>query len=225
MISIASSAEELYQIADELRAVASMGLQFAANGYEKQRYECVMKASAQLIAVIENRSPDEIYTRFCDNLFHLSPFIGVEVAVFHHGRLLLIQRRDDGLWALPGGLTEVGETLAQAAVRELWEEAGIRGHMAQLLGIFDSRLWQTRTKAQLFTTIFLAESDDTPAVLVESDNSLGPCSETLDVGFFGEADLPQLSQGHHLRVPFVFKMNRGEIATPYFDQPETIYAI
>ena len=218
MISIASSVEELYQIADELRAVASMGLRFAANGYEKEKYKRVMKASTRLIAVIENRSPDETYTRFCDNLFHLNPLIGVEVAVFRDGRLLLVRRRDDGLWALPGGLAEVGETLVQAAVRELWEEAGVRGHVTQLLGIFDSRLWQTRTKAQLFTVIFLTESDDTPTVLVESDNSLGPCSETLDVEFFEEADLPQLSQGHHLRVPFVFKMNHGEIATSYFDK-------
>ena len=36
--------------------------------------------------------------------------------------LLLIQRRDNGLWALPGGFVEVGETLAEAAARTrvLW---------------------------------------------------------------------------------------------------------
>src|SRR5512136_372969 len=120
-----TTTEELYQIADELRAVAAMGLQFATNGYEKERYERVMKASAHLIAVIEHHSLDDTYARFRDNLFHLSPLVGVEVAVFRDEKLLLVQRRDDELWALPGGLVEVGETLAQAATRELWEEANV----------------------------------------------------------------------------------------------------
>ena len=38
---------------------------------------------------------------------------------------MLIRRHDDGLWAIPGGLVDVGESWAQAAERELWEETRI----------------------------------------------------------------------------------------------------
>jgi ADP-ribose pyrophosphatase YjhB (NUDIX family) len=205
-VSLAST-EELYRIADELRGVANLGLNFAANEYDKERYERVLSASARLIATIEHRSPNEVLTQFRDNLHHISPLAGAEAAVFRSGKLLLIRRRDDGLWALPGGLTEVGETLAESAQRELWEETGVRGRVTQLLGIFDSRVWHTPIKSQLYHAVFLAESDDVPT----------PGPEALDVAFFGESDLPNLSPGHHLRVPVIFKLLRGEMLAPYFD--------
>jgi ADP-ribose pyrophosphatase YjhB (NUDIX family) len=203
-----SSPEDLYQIADELRAVAALGLQFSDNEYHRERYARVMHASARLIAGIENRSADEICAQFRDNLLHISPLAGAEAVVVRDGKLLLIRRRDDGLWALPGGLVEIGETLAQAAEHELWEEANVRGRATQLLGIFDSRVWQMRTKAQLYGAVFRVESEDIPA----------PGSEALDARFFAENELPELSQGHHTRVPFVFKLLRGEVALPFFDQ-------
>jgi ADP-ribose pyrophosphatase YjhB (NUDIX family) len=203
-----SSTEELYQIADELRAIANLGLQFADNEYHKERYTHTLSLSARLIVIVEHRSPDAMLAQLQDNLSHVSPLAGAEAAVFRDDKLLLIRRRDDGYWALPGGLTEVGETLARSAERELCEETSVHGHVTQLLGIFDSRLWQTRTNVQLYSAVFRVESDDSPV----------PGSEALDVGFFSENGLPPLSQGHHLRVPLVFKLYRGEICAPYFDK-------
>jgi ADP-ribose pyrophosphatase YjhB (NUDIX family) len=203
-----SSAEEIYQIADELRAIADLGLRYAENPYDRERYEHVLSASARLVAALEGRSPDDVLDVFKDNLGHVSPNAGAEATVFLDGRLLLIRREDDGLWALPGGLVEVGETLAQAAERELWEEAGVRGRAVKLLGIFDSRLWHSRTKSQLYHAVFLVESDD-------SASKAGP--ETTDVGFFSKDDLLELSQGHHLRVPFIFELLQGQTPAPYFD--------
>jgi len=61
------------------------------------------------------------------------PRLGVGILVFKQERCLLILRGQEphkGKWTLPGGLVQVGETLAQAAARELYEECGIR---AQLL--------------------------------------------------------------------------------------------
>jgi ADP-ribose pyrophosphatase YjhB (NUDIX family) len=205
-----SLAEELYQIADELRGIASIALSFSKNSYEIERSKRVMELSARLVGVIEKRPAEEILPRFLDNLYHWSAISGVEAVVVREGKILLIQREDDGLWALPGGLSEIGETLAQSAQRELHEEAGVHGRVTQLLGIFDSRLWGTPSPVQLYSVIFRIESDAAPVA--------GP--ETLAAQFFAEQELPPLSPGHDLRVPFVLKQMRGEAPVPYFDPIE-----
>lgn len=51
--------------------------------------------------------------------------IGASVAVMHEGRLLVTRREDNGLWCLPGGGVDAGETWSEAAVREAREETGL----------------------------------------------------------------------------------------------------
>jgi 8-oxo-dGTP pyrophosphatase MutT (NUDIX family) len=65
----------------------------------------------------------------------LVPAAGV-LAVDHVGRLLLQRRRDTGQWAIPMGKQELGETVAQCAVRETEEETGVRVEVTGLLGIY-----------------------------------------------------------------------------------------
>ena len=203
-----SSTDKLYQIADELRSIASLGLNFTQNPYDVERYERILAASAQLIAVLEQKSPDQVLAQFQDNLLHVSPLVGAEAVVVRDGQVLLIKRADDGLWALPGGLTEVGETLAETAQRELWEETGVQGRATQLLGIFDSRLCHSQTKAQLYHMVFLVEAENAAPIA-------GP--ETTEAAFFRRDALPPLSPGHHIRVPFVFQALLGEASIPFFD--------
>lgn len=65
--------------------------------------------------------------------------IVVAVSVFvrdESGRVLLIQRSDNGLWSLPGGGQEVGESVAQTAVRETWEETGITVTVTGMVGVY-----------------------------------------------------------------------------------------
>lgn len=42
------------------------------------------------------------------------------------GRLLLIKRADNGVWAMPAGAMELGESIADCAVREVFEETGLQ---------------------------------------------------------------------------------------------------
>ncbi|WP_252346721.1 NUDIX hydrolase [Acetobacter sp. P1H12_c] len=71
----------------------------------------------------------------------LMPRVGV-LALVRHGRNVVLVRRanapDAGLWGFPGGRVEAGETLFQAAERELREETGLNARALQTVDVFDS---------------------------------------------------------------------------------------
>lgn len=54
------------------------------------------------------------------------------------GRVLMIERADNGLWAVPGGAQDIGETTVQAAVRETREETGIDVEVIGVAGIYSN---------------------------------------------------------------------------------------
>lgn len=61
---------------------------------------------------------------------------GAIAAVMSGGRLLLTRRRDNGLWCIPGGGMDAGETWSQAAVREVREETGLHIDIDGVLGVY-----------------------------------------------------------------------------------------
>lgn len=69
------------------------------------------------------------------------PIPAVLAVVVNAGQVLLVQRAnppDAGLWGFPGGKVEYGETLLQAAERELLEETGIRAIAQAVIGAVDA---------------------------------------------------------------------------------------
>lgn len=65
------------------------------------------------------------------------PHLAVSAAIFRDGRLLVVRRARppaEGLFSLPGGAVEAGETLAEALVREVREETGLAIELAGLAG-------------------------------------------------------------------------------------------
>lgn len=173
----------LYDLADDLRAIANAGLLYAQNDYDRDRYARVLKASAGLVALADGRDEAKVLTEFQDNLLHLSPLAGSSAVLYENNKILLGRRVDNGLWGEFGGLVEVGETLAEAAVREVYEEVGLEVRVTRLLGIFDSRLWRTRTKAQLYHVRFQAEIvGGTPTT----------SNEVSEFAWFAEDELPEL---------------------------------
>ncbi len=204
--------QEALRIADDLRGIAAFGLNFArAGSHDEERWQLVLAASARLAALAgDERTADELLARYRANHFDIGPLASGEAVVMRDGKLLLVRRTDDGLWALPGGITDPGETLAQSARRELLEETGLTGRVARLLGVFDSRLWHSEKKIHFYHAVFLIEADDPEP---------RPSSEVSAAAYFGEDELPPLSPGHHLRAPFVFQQLRGDAPIPYFDPP------
>lgn len=207
---MALTQDDIYMAADELRAIATMSLQYAHDDYERDRAERTLAVSLRLLSKLDGTSFELLMDEFRqDDWQHVSPVHGAECAVFRGGKILLIQRSDNQLWAMPGGLAEIGQTPAETAVRELREETGMTGRVVQLLAVWDSRLWKSNGKRQVYGHTFLAESDDAPGI----------SNEALASGFFAEDELPLLSSSHRGRVPLMFKLFRGELPIPYFDKP------
>ena len=68
------------------------------------------------------------------------PVVGIGAVVIHEGRVLLVRRGvapSRGLWAVPGGALELGETLQQGAEREILEETGVAIRAREPVYAFD----------------------------------------------------------------------------------------
>jgi len=76
-----------------------------------------------------NKSPNGAATPVSDaRAYPLRPFLAVSAAIVRDGKILVVRRARPpahGLYSLPGGVVEIGETLAQALVREIGEETSL----------------------------------------------------------------------------------------------------
>jgi 8-oxo-dGTP pyrophosphatase MutT (NUDIX family) len=139
--------------------------------------------------------------------------VGDAAVIDEQGRILLMQRADDATWAMPGGALEVGETPAEGALREVWEETGVRCRALALAGVYDSRLCGLRTRQQLYVLNFLCCPIEVPPGSHEG-------LETLATGWFSEDALPEpLHHGHEARIRVAYALWRGERAA-WFDRDE-----
>src|SRR5262245_6769865 len=75
----------------------------------------------------------------CGFIFYRNPAPAAGVVLDGEDGVLLVRRRWDpaaGDWCLPAGFMEYGETPTRCAVRELWEETGIRARLTGLFGVY-----------------------------------------------------------------------------------------
>ncbi|MEW5829791.1 MAG: NUDIX domain-containing protein [Chloroflexota bacterium] len=64
--------------------------------------------------------------------------LGCSAVIFDESRqkVLLTRRADNGLWCLPGGAVDPGESVEEACTREVFEETGLRSRVTRLVGVY-----------------------------------------------------------------------------------------
>jgi ADP-ribose pyrophosphatase YjhB (NUDIX family) len=101
------------------------------------------------------------------------PFVGAGVVVFRGDEVLLVKRGER--WSIPGGVQEIGETVREAALRELKEETGLEARLLGLIDVVDgiSRDADARVRFHYTLVDFAAEWLAGEAVAASDVSELG----------------------------------------------------
>ncbi len=113
------------------------------------------------------------------------------VVIVRDGRILLQRRADDGKWGLVGGLLELEETYAAAAVREAKEETGLDVRLDAFLGVYHNydMMWPNGDRAHTLGAYYVAS--------VSGGGEPRTDAESLELRFFSENELPELCYEDH----------------------------
>jgi ADP-ribose pyrophosphatase YjhB (NUDIX family) len=168
----------------ELLAIASNGLLYCSNEYDRERYHQLRGVAGELLAHFTATSSTDVRSFVLPQTEHSTPKLDVRCLVLDRGNVLLVRESDDGLWSLPGGWVDVGELPREAAERETREEAGFDVTVTRLLAAWDQRLWGG---PHLFHSIVLCFQ----AELGQMRQANG--RETTEAAFFAPGALPRLS--------------------------------
>jgi len=206
--------QQLALWADRLRDASAMGLHFSRSIYDTQHYQTVQNIAMEMLALAAGEPLEQIEPLRAPIFSRPTPLtVGDAAIVNDAGQILLIRRADNGLWAMPGGALEVGETPAEGVEREAWEETGVGCQAVALVGVFDSRLCGSTSRHHLYHFVFLCRPLDQPP------EQPSHAHEVLETRWFAENELPvDMDPGHVTRVPEAFRVWHGD-GRAFFDRP------
>lgn len=174
--------------AGRIQALAQSGLAFSKNPYDIERFQALRGIAVEIMAEGSGAPAEKIEGLFAEQTGYATPKIDVRGAVFRGDRLLFVRESQDGLWTLPGGFADVGDSPSGSVEREILEESGFHARAVKLIAVADRRLdpHSPSYPFHIWKLIFRCELTGG-----EASTSL----ETTEVGFFGEDEIPPLSRG------------------------------
>lgn len=190
-----------------LHALATTGLQFTQSDYERDRYQDILDSVNAMLAELLDKNPAtirDIFSPVEDG--YQTPKVDVRAALIRDEHILLVQEKTDRRWALPGGYADIGISPAQNAVKEVWEEAGIKVQVKRLYGVRHKAKGEYPPDLRDFYKLFfLCEEPEGRAQSVLAG------SEVVDAQFFPLNNLPELSLGRvvesDLRAAFRYRIS------------------
>ena len=123
--------------------------------------------------------------------------IGATAVIVQDNKVLLVKREDFEVWALPGGGVDEGESLAETAVREAYEETGLEIEITHLIGLYSEiGSWSDWHLASF-------------AARVIGGDLKSQMGEVLDLRFFPLEELPEDMFWWHKQHIADFQTNSG----------------
>jgi ADP-ribose pyrophosphatase YjhB (NUDIX family) len=198
--------------AKQLQTLSQNGLTYAKDPFDIERYEQIRHIAAEMLVEKADAKIEDVLDLFSREKDYATPKVDVRGAVFKDGRILLVKERSDGKWSLPGGWADVGESPSESVEREVWEESGFQVKAKRLAAVYDrgKHPHKPLMHYHIYKLFFLCEITGGWATT---------SSETEQVAFFEESDLPELSITKILpeQIAKMFDYYRHNELPTYFD--------
>ena len=172
--------------AKQIGAIAKTGLFYDQDPFDKDRFQRLVDIASEILADIGGGDVADFKCALTHDDGYITPKVDVRGAVFRDGQVLLVQEAADGLWSLPGGWADVGDSPAQAVEREIREESGYEAKAIKLMALQDRKLHHPPSPFDVYKVFFLCE-------LI--GGAAKTSNESLAVGWFAPDELPPLSIG------------------------------
>lgn len=169
----------------EVQAIAQTGLSYGKDVYDKERYEQLLNLVTQHYAEVSGEEQAVIQKALSREVGYATPKICVRGLALSNEQVLLVKEREECLWSLPGGWTEVNLSPAESLMREIKEETGFDSKVTRLLAFFDKQK-HDHPKHWPHTYIAFYEYEVTGGIMQTSH-------EISEIGYFDLDDLPPLS--------------------------------
>ena len=195
-----------------LHALAEIGLEYNNEPYDIERYQEIRTICLEMLEKLTRIPVAEIVPVIEERNGYRTPKVDVRAVVFNENdQVLLVQEKADKLWALPGGWTDIAYSPGEVAEKECMEEAGLKVKAKRLLAIIDKQKQGMPPAFEYVYKIFL--------LCEKMGDSISAGSETCDVGWFYENELPALSlpRNNEAQIKMMYEYKRGERKEAYFD--------
>jgi len=197
--------------AKQIQAISQAGLAYSKDIYDLDRFEQLRALSIDILNEYTDVESGKIRELFAGETGYATPKVDIRAVVFQDDRILLVKERLDQFWALPGGWADIGLSPKEVAVKETLEESGYEVRASRLLGIVDKKFHEHPPSPWHVYKIFIQCE-------ITGGQALAGM-ETLEVGFFGEHELPQLSTERNTQTQLskLFELYRNPSGDIMFD--------
>lgn len=128
---------------------------------------------------------------------------GATIAVLKDNKILLNLRADTNTWGIPGGATELGETLEETAARELKEETNLKAASFSLLNVFSGPdlYFKYPNADELYSVVVLYLANGVSGEMEITDG------ESLKLAYFSKENLPVLESRAKVILDWLIQNN------------------
>jgi ADP-ribose pyrophosphatase YjhB (NUDIX family) len=193
-------------IAKEIQSLAQAGLTYSENKYDLDRYRQLRELSVKIVHEYTDAPIEKIRDLFASEEGYQTPKVDVRAVIFRSGKILMVRESTDGFWTLPGGWADVGYSPYEIAVKEVFEEAGIKVTPSRLLAIFDKLKHPHPPDLYHVYKIFILCND--------SGEDLCPGMEITEAQWVNRNEIPPLSllriTKDQIQIMFEFYDNPGK---------------